>query len=581
MSNLKRIGFFTVVVLLIALQVELGLTYTVEGNVVTVQDGSKGFTANPTFFAARSKEQRCNALNLWIQSILYEGRLFIRARPGYSKFNGNEEDIMYLINRDVDKQYLALLHFQKIFGNYLHELSDNQRSEISKSLEKCVSNEWVGSALIQPLKLKLIPHGVDDLRYWVRMSKNLQTEEEEAKTQKSVVASDQERGYFEGEILLETNLYRLQIEGRFDWCETARSKAFVAMIFKVDEHYEIKDNDEYWTRFRNEILPIVSRRCSSAQTIHVYHHVANVYIQLNRIRNTYDSGLPNTALSNSSFNVHDQTHEWRYYETGLYNGLPADPSATSVASIRAFIERAYKLKAAQNQAWYDEQKRKQDQEKLAELQSKRVSHRAKAESVLELVKLPSAKPSPDSYSFSGYRQKDVLQKVYEGDFETFTGGYEPQDYLQAMLKSDLDTMLKITGHRLPVAIAFVAYQKAYQSKCFDNKEIPWTVARFRRGEVVTRNWLGIEVGRMKGESFEFPVREPFSDSFKRTYGAADGDPLGQLMSGVPLTTIFEFDNDFQKFLVAEKCSSPALRHFEVNLYLANEWLLPLKELQKP
>jgi hypothetical protein len=94
--------------------------------------------------------------------------------------------------------------------------------------------------------------------------------------------------------------------------------------------------------------------------------------------------------------------------------------------------------------------------------------------------------------------------------------------------------------------------------------------------------FGIEVGRTPDENFQFWVREPFAESFKRSFIVINsGDGVSQLFAGISGTVFRQFKNDFKMFLIAERCSSPAVRQFELNLYLPNEWMLPLQVLYQP
>lgn len=90
-----------------------------------------------------------------------------------------------------------------------------------------------------------------------------------------------------------------------------------------------------------------------------------------------------------------------------------------------------------------------------------------------------------------------------------------------------------------------------------------------------------ETDRIVGQTYLYDVRTPFSQTFMDTYRAANQGGLAQVITGVAFTTKEGFEADFRKFLKADGCSSPAVRHFEINLYLATKWLLPLQELQQP
>ena len=85
-----------------------------------------------------------------------------------------------------------------------------------------------------------------------------------------------------------------------------------------------------------------------------------------------------------------------------------------------------------------------------------------------------------------------------------------------------------------------------------------------------------KIGRTQEMTEDYFIREPFVERMSASFGYMT-DPN----RAVSDYTYTRFKDELTKFITAEKCSSPALRHFEVNLYLAERWFLPLQELYQP
>lgn len=72
------------------------------------------------------------------------------------------------------------------------------------------------------------------------------------------------------------------------------------------------------------------------------------------------------------------------------------------------------------------------------------------------------------------------------------------------------------------------------------------------------------------------IREPFVERVSADFGYMT-DPKWAVSD----LTFKRYKDELTRFITTEKCSSPALRQFEVNLYLAERWFLPLHELYQP
>lgn len=142
----------------------------------------------------------------------------------------------------------------------------------------------------------------------------------------------------------------------------------------------------------------------------------------------------------------------------------------------------------------------------------------------------------------------------------------------------LEEARQIARLRLPIMIAYFAYHQAYEEMCFPkDAEMSWSKASFRWDTITTQGLFVTD--RVEGQTFVFYVRTPFSQKFMDTYRAAEEGNFAQLFTQTSITTRQDYQNDFRKFLKAEGCGSPLVRHFEINLYLAAAWLSSLQELQ--
>jgi hypothetical protein len=154
-----------------------------------------------------------------------------------------------------------------------------------------------------------------------------------------------------------------------------------------------------------------------------------------------------------------------------------------------------------------------------------------------------------------------LTGIYSGDFKPFTKGYETSADAE-----DVDTAL----NRHQIRMAYVAYHRAFEEVCRPNNEFDWTEVSFR--------WT-------KGfdeQVVTYLVRAPFAGAFRKAFLKVETeDSIGSWVKSLSEITYQNYKSDLRRFLSAENCSSPAVRQFEVNLYLANEWFLPLQVLYEP
>ena len=568
------------------------------------------FKATPTFFAAGSGDERCNAIDLWLSSIRYEAS---RSRTYGRRLR---ELDMEQVN-DSDLASFAAPAFRSVFGKTLHELTEKDAKEVAKALDKCSYQPWVETRL-EPLFKE--PGRLGD---WAAESRRVEAAiaSEKLASERRVRAERYRAeagrmGYSVGEPLKETGLYRLHaayLGQQEDWCSPKDKRVILSQIFKVDENFKIDNDAQYWARFESEVLPVVAAACPDAEKIYVLHHVAGFYFNRERysVSRQPDPNHPSDLLNIAVYSLapdDPKKYDWIYgdgsadilpyvvsprrrpvgrrdYSTA---GLTNDPSLTTVARIREVLknreaeeEARKRREAAEAEARRVEEARRAEQEQLRKQAAKRELHRTQAAPLLLLYK----GGAPTVYNFAGYEQQQALQNIYAGNFTPFNGDYESDADAQARaagamlngyFKRDLgESMARMPDAvneaaafarlRLPLKIAYFVYQEAYAEQCLTNREIEWGVATIRRGE----------------QTYNYYVRMPFGDTFNLSYNAANAGDIVQAMVGVSLTTKGEFVRDFRRFLKAEGCASPAVRHFELNLHLAANWMLPLQELLPP
>jgi hypothetical protein len=543
--------------------------------------GEKEWVAAPTFFAARSDTERCAAIEVWLSSIREEG----------TRTHGDLNQIQVQVIRRM-----AVPAFRGVFGKTFAEMSKGEKKQVAGALKKCSKELWVEWALAHPFRL---PEG-GDAKGWIEMFDRYG---DRPKFNPPVLGGpDQPRRspdascargdapepppghklYEAGELLLETGLYRLY--GRASWLEGPRvapecwcsqefigmERATLSMVFKADERYRIKNDEEYWRRFEHEILPVVLARCSPVMKIQVLHHVEGFYLD----QNYNVSDRPIKAWRSEPLS--DAIYQVSTLRAGGVGRGWTDRPIESIADVRA----TRKAIEERDRVREEEERRAAEQKRAADLARRRVRDRAMSAEVLKVLELAKGK-APEKYDFSGYEQCEALENIYGGNFEPLNGGYEYADQFKIVLNLDFAAGFEMSRLGALNSIAYYAYHQEYAKQCLSNKEIPWEKLVVERSLVSkeVRGFFEIERNRWPLESWEFWVRRPFWGAFSRLYKVGKQNPLDQALVGISPTLLGEYGRDFEKFLKREGCGSPAVRHFEVNLHLVTSWMMPLQELK--
>lgn len=395
--------------------------------------------------------------------------------------------------------------------------------------------------------------------------------------------------------LAETNLYELYGRGLEKSCSSPKRPPMITMVLKVAEDFSVSEtNESYRNIVENEVIPLVKKQCGDFEELYVSNYLKGIRLARISEPGFWDYG--------KDYSVNDPNFSGREYSLVnfliridiqgkvRYSRIGGAGNETSLAAIRKQFTSSEKLKETkkiEESQSYAESQRKVKEQKIN-------SQKTKAGSVLALYKKGAGK----EYNFAGFSQQESLQNIYKGNFEEFTGGYEqsiinetvraqaslylsraPLDDIFKENKRLTELMLKISQLRAPIMIAYFAYHQAYEGQCSTNKEIAWKDGTRRVDLVKMRG--AIEVSRIRGNTFYFSVREPFYDTFVKSLNVGTDGLSAELLTGTPASTGQLFQNDFVKFLKKEGCASAKVRHFESNLYLATEWLLPLQELIPP
>lgn len=344
-KNLRHITVITVLLLVITLAAPITYAqilgeilgnirknYNKEPDRNEMQEPVNGkFKANPTFFAANSKNERCNAIDLWISSIRYEAM----NSELYSNRRRNINFDMSMVSpRDIQK--FAVSSFEDIFGVALARLSDRDVGEVANNLKNCSYQRWVEYNLENVFRN---PHMI---ARWKSDFYRIEKERIEEKRQRAFRRAEYELGYPIDELLLETrnfDVYTTIPNERYgEWCSSETGKALISLLFKARETDEIIIDDYYWNQFEQEILPVVKSRCSSVDIIYANHYVKGFYLYNDKI--LYNIARPSLGqeISQTVYKLYapdnDRRH-WMYGNDYLNSiELPEDSSITSIAGIR-------------------------------------------------------------------------------------------------------------------------------------------------------------------------------------------------------------------------------------------------------
>lgn len=366
-----------------------------------------------------------------------------------------------------------------------------------------------------------------------------------------------QKSYGLGDLLFENDWFELYGNRRAserDECWCKNGSAAVVVLLKRDENYKVEDNEEYRQNVEKPMLRVLSARCKVQRFVRAQFFIKGHHL--------YRDG--------SVF--HDREQSAGLAAKGTESAGVASLSISHVypGAGREFFSEG---SIAGSRRAKLEQEAKADSERKALIADHRLRSELEGEGVLALLDLPSSKGAPPQYDFSAHRYKSELASIYAGDFRRFTTPYESygEEQWVADVGKGFENQRRGLGNpwqelavRSAISTINLYYHVAYAEACKGNpgaKEIPWE-------EVV--------ISYSKGAPRTYSVRKPFVTEFRKSFIM-----VHDLPNWVSDEYIQAVTADVRKLIADEKCVSPALRHFEVNLNLAAAWLLPLQELYKP
>lgn len=547
--------------------------------------GSERWAANPTYFAAGSKRDRCKAMEVWITSIREQAQ-----GPGVPDVD------KALWNTSVEHIWrYAVPAFVPVMGKEYPTLTEKERKQIAKDLPDCVKADWV-KGLAHPFgKPPDQGDGLSLTREFERFAKSsrrvIVQDSRESRmphiTRNRLVAY----GIETAELLGKTDRYGIYLRS----CNG--TTASVILLFTVNAGEQIVNDDAYWTRFEREVLPPLRKRCA-ARLVEVVHHVEGYYIDsrvvpLETATNTTASVGPSGELSSATFTIGGRERGWKYGNRTLYEaGVDANAANASIqglqaaafyAADRARRDRAINAAERQNAQAYEDRRAALLQQVATEFEARRrdlPGQRAKAGVPLQLAQPRDGRPAAGAYSFSGYRYGDVLQQIYDGQFQQLIPILTPE-----FLASQPERALAEQQRDLVLALTYIKYHQFYGQICTVDPELPFREVTYSLETVVAELVGGTPVKTGGGQigSYTFRLREPYVARFTEI--------SKNLLSGSPMQILFRnlgtrgneisagLKEDIYAFLDDVKCNSPESRQLDANLHLLFNGLLPVQELR--
>lgn len=396
-----------------------------------------------------------------------------------------------------------------------------------------------------------------------------------------------------GKQLVKTDNYILYAaSGNFDQC--MKYTPYFVLVYDVSPNYVFEPNG-----FIDLAIQTFETKCSGINLKEDQLIGLSIYLKDIRITKNDDSYEINGTTEDYEYPFLDigisrnkyTNFEWRVNTFGG-SALDASEKPWSLETLEKKIEkRKQDLAKSKIEAEKDriaEKKYQAEAPQRAAVAAKKriVDERNLSASVLRLIK-PNA---PKKYNFAGYSNQKVLENIYNGQFDSFVSRKELDDavFEAERARNNIDPRLALemlanmiqSGTKLALvkerytelASYYFGYHNVYFELCQKNKEIPWVT-----GEIykfwLTKNGKFVEGSERFGYSGS--IREPYKETHKETY-----ELLAQRLETKPQISEEKL-SDFRKFLQAEGCSSPTVRDFEANLYLATNLRLPLQILYDP
>ncbi|MBK8464864.1 MAG: hypothetical protein IPL32_03455 [Chloracidobacterium sp.] len=537
------------------------------------------YRANPTFFATRNDDERCQAIDLWLSSIRHIASQSASYSGAYYRRNGEELDMARVNVQDV--QNFATVYFRNILGKSLPEMSEDDMEKVGRALDKCSHQRWVVGSLENPFRYPV------QMRNWIAKFEEIEQsiKKEKLDAQREIYREQdqklaQETGYPIAELLKGTNAFRLHAaflnNGYTDWCSPTERQAVTALIHNVDENVAIQNNETYWRNFESEILPAIRAKCPEAEKIYVLNYVWNYFIDYDR---NLVSTPANRPTSSDALNI--AVYSGGEGEEGQKGWINGDSMAKLGGSTSGRTPRAASFRESHSQAGNENlvnissvrrflvaSQARLDEEARIRREKEAAAEAARQSEIDRKVKARRAMLAHGGFSTKGLKHEELFANIFLGDFEA----------------------LPFKRDELSFSTLLGAYLQSFAESCstaLPNNKVEMT-RQVCATERVTRNGWGVEIGRSCVEwrtegtgLFADPAMYSAKSSVDRAQAAkilnpkSGGGILGGILEGlVDLTSgktlndmgnAIDVSSDVAPMVRMNVCTGPGLKRFQENL----------------
>jgi hypothetical protein len=384
------------------------------------------YKANPTFFAARNDNERCQAIDLWLSSIRYEA-----SQASYNRrYQRNNDDIdMERVNKRQIQRY-ATTFFRNIFGKGLSELSEKEMEKVAKSLDKCSHQRWVLGTLENPFRYPV------QMRDWVADFNKIEDsiKDEKLKAQQEAYREHfqteaRRTGYNVAELLTDGGSFQLHTaflnDGRTNWCSPTERQAVTALILNVDDKSAVENSESYWRTFEKDLLPAIRSKCAEAEKIYVLNYVRGFYISYDRnlIQSGANPAYPSDPLNIAVYSANQSGTSQR----GWING---DSMSNLIGSTSRRTQRAVTFSNSDSQLsnanlvtisslrnFLAARKAKLDEEARIRAEKEAAAEAARRAEIARKAEARRVQLATGGFSTTGLKNAELFANIFLGDFQ--------------------------------------------------------------------------------------------------------------------------------------------------------------------
>jgi len=385
------------------------------------------YKANPTFFAARNDNERCQAIDLWLSSIRYEA-----SQSRYNRrYQRNNDDIdMERVDKRQIQRY-ATTFFRNIFGKGLSELSEKEMEKVAKSLDKCSHQRWVLGALENPFRYPV------RMRDWVADFNKIEDsiKDEKLKAQQEAYREHYQTearrtGYNAAELLTDGGSFQLHTaflnDGHTNWCSPTERQAVTALILNVDDKAAVENGEAYWRTFEKDMLPAIRSKCAEAEKIYVLNYVRGFYISYDRnlIQSGANPSYPSDALNIAVYSANQSGAGQRGWINGdSMSNLIGSPSrrtqrAVTFSNSGSQLSNANLVTISGLRNFLAARKAKLDEEARIRAEKEAAAEAARRAEIARKAEARRAQLATGGFSSKGLKNEELFANIFLGDFES-------------------------------------------------------------------------------------------------------------------------------------------------------------------